>query len=356
MVAKIPAAGVSLDGAVVVNESSADVDTRIESNANTHMLFVDGGNNRVGIGTTPDLGVGLHIRTADSGAATHTSADELVIENAGHAGISILSATDSTGNIFFLDSGGLTGYVQYDQNTNAFAIGTNGSTKMAISTVGAVKIDSDGLASGATGDGDFPAFALSLTNGQSSNAYGIYLKYDGGTPDNDSQYAFLFQDNTTNRCIIFNDGDIKNHDNTFGSLSDERIKQNIVDANSQWDDIKNFKVRNFKKKDDVRQYGEDKAPVHLGLIAQEAKAVSPGLVNEVRPSHGDIQSNSVFGTLYEDGDTIPDGKKIGDVKEEKEKVLGIKYSILYMKAIKALQEAMTKIETLETKVKALEDA
>ena len=31
-----------------------------------------------------------------------------------------------------------------------------------------------------------------------------------------------------------------------------------------------------------------------------------------------------------------------------------KYSVLYMKAIKALQEAMAKIETLETKVAALE--
>ena len=70
----------------------------------------------------------------------------------------------------------------------------------------------------------------------------------------------------------------------------------------------------------------------------------------------DILSSSEFGTLYEDGDTIPDGKAIGDIKEVKEKVLGIKYSILYMKAIKALQEAMAKIETLETKVKALEDA
>ena len=32
------------------------------------------------------------------------------------------------------------------------------------------------------------------------------------------------------------------------------------------------------------------------------------------------------------------------------------YSILYMKAVKALQEAMTRIETLEAKVKALEEA
>ena len=37
-----------------------------------------------------------------------------------------------------------------------------------------------------------------------------------------------------------------------------------------------------------------------------------------------------------------------------QKVKRVKYSVLYMKAIKALQEAMTRIETLETKVTALE--
>ena len=39
-----------LDGAVTINESSADKDFRVESNGNANMLFVDGGNNRVGIG------------------------------------------------------------------------------------------------------------------------------------------------------------------------------------------------------------------------------------------------------------------------------------------------------------------
>ncbi len=47
---------------------------------------------------------------------------------------------------------------------------------------------------------------------------------------------------------------------------------------------------------------------------------------------------------------------MGDIKEIKEKVKGVSYSVLYMKAIKALQEAQTRIETLEAKVKALEEA
>jgi len=39
---------------------------------------------------------------------------------------------------------------------------------------------------------------------------------------------------------------------------------------------------------------------------------------------------------------------------EGDSIKTVKYSVLYMKAIKALQEAMKKIETLESKVEAIE--
>ena len=88
--------------------------------------------------------------------------------------------------------------------------------------------------------------------------------------------------------------------------------------------------------------------------------ISPHLVKEVTPSVGDILTNSIFGTLYTEEDVETQGdkpsKQVGEIKTLGEKVKAVKYSILYMKAIKALQEAMAKIETLETKVKALEDA
>ena len=61
---KTSANGVSIDGltikdggitattgAIVFNEASADVDFRVESDDNVNMLFVDGGNDRVGVGT-----------------------------------------------------------------------------------------------------------------------------------------------------------------------------------------------------------------------------------------------------------------------------------------------------------------
>ena len=79
------------------------------------MILSHGGVLGVGADPNSDLGVGLHIRTADSGADVHTDADELVIEGSGHSGMTILSGTSSDGYIYFGDSGDNDiGSIQYD--------------------------------------------------------------------------------------------------------------------------------------------------------------------------------------------------------------------------------------------------
>ena len=42
-------------GGIVINQDSGDHDFRVESNGNANMLFVDGGNDRVGIGRVPSI-------------------------------------------------------------------------------------------------------------------------------------------------------------------------------------------------------------------------------------------------------------------------------------------------------------
>ena len=224
-------------------------------------------------------------------------------------------------------------------------------------------------------------YSLNVQNSQANanNVYGQFIQFTGVSADNrDSEYL-IGADTSTTRFKIYGDGDIENHDNSYGSLSDERIKQDIVDANSQWDDIKAIKIRNYKKKDDINEYG-DKATSQIGVIAQELETVSPNLIKENLPTATDIKHSAEFGTLYtkddaetqdavlytSDDEEVKSGdkevgdvktsstKQIGDVKEVKQKVKGVKYSVLYMKAVKALQEAMTRIETLEAKVAKLE--
>ena len=43
--------GMTVDGATVFNEASADVDFRIEGNGDANLFYADAGNDRIGIGT-----------------------------------------------------------------------------------------------------------------------------------------------------------------------------------------------------------------------------------------------------------------------------------------------------------------
>ena len=373
------------NGSIVFNEESQDIDFRVESNGNTHMIFVDGGSDDVRIGTATTFGnndAGLKVKggitigdfTADS------AANNLMFVKSRNTTVgsqTIVADDDEIGRIAFkADDGNDTSY-----NNNVAAIfaqidgtpGTNdtpgrlifettpdgarvGTEKMRIEEDGHVCIGSTTSSRmlAVTTPASYSQFTVDFNNASSSAPYGILNRYTGAAPDAGTDFSFLeCVDTGANRLNIFSDGDVKNHDNSYGALSDERIKQNIRDSNSQWNDIKAVKVRNFKKKDDVRQYG-DNAWEQIGVIAQELEAVSPKLIRKHNPTSHDILSNAEFGTLYEDGDDIPEDKAIGDVKEIKDQVKSVNYSILYMKAIKALQEAQTRIETLETKVAALE--
>ena len=132
------------------------------------------------------------------------------------------------------------------------------------------------------------------------------------------------------------DGDCENTNNSYGAISDRVLKENEVDASSQWNDIKALKIKNYNLKS---KPGEK----HLGVIAQDLEASGISGLVKTNPDE-----------LYTASDELPSGKNIGDVKEKGYKT--VKYSVLYMKAVKALQEAITKIETLETKVAALESS
>ena len=124
---------------------------------------------------------------------------------------------------------------------------------------------------------------------------------------------------------MYTNGNVENTNTSYGGISDVKLKENIVDANSQWDDIKRIQVRNYNFKEETGH----ETHTQLGVVAQEIEAVSPGLV-------------------YETPDRDEEGNDLGTVTK------GVSYSVLYMKAVKALQEAMERIETLEAKVAALE--
>jgi hypothetical protein len=92
----------------VFNQDSADVDFRVESNGNANMLFVDGGNDRVGIGTSsPSVSLTTLAGTANTAIARFSGSEGargLVIETASTTrddDTVVFNASDAFGRISF---------------------------------------------------------------------------------------------------------------------------------------------------------------------------------------------------------------------------------------------------------------
>jgi hypothetical protein len=154
----------------------------------------------------------------------------------------------------------------------------------------------------------------------------IFISNARNTTDN--TYYIISAYNTTANLFRFrvaDSGDVTNTNNSYGAISDQKMKTDIVDAGSQWSDIKALRFRKFKMKDDPS------GRVQLGVVAQEVELTSPGLVDE-----------------HQDRDA--EGTDLGTTTKS------VKTSVLLMKAAVALQEAMARIETLEAEVAALKGA
>jgi hypothetical protein len=161
-----------------------------------------------------------------------------------------------------------------------------------------------------------PGSAFNVTSGSAAGITdSVFTGWHGGTgPD--------ATDLGTISIRIWNNGNVVNVNNSYGAISDAKLKENIADAGSQWNDLKALRVRNYNLK-------EGQTHRQIGLVAQEAELISPGLVNESPDRDGE-------------------GNDLGTTTKS------VNYSVLYMKAVKALQEAMERIEALETRITTLE--
>ena len=275
------------------------------------------------------------------GIGTSSPVYRLSVESSGQTLLSLNSTNANGGYLVIQKSGLATGYIGNAQplisgaaNTDlgiraesSLVFSTNAGTERARITAGGYsKFSNDGTYNGSTQA--YHEFRQTATDANivvntntAASPYGYEIKFTAASPDNNTNYFFYCSDSTTARCIIWSDGDLANHDGVYGTISDERLKQDIVDASSQWNDVKAIRFRKYRMKTDVE--ANPNAPAMLGVVAQELEQTSPGLIDE--------HSN-------EDGTTTKT----------------VKSSILLMKAAVALQEAMSRIEQLEAKVAALE--
>jgi hypothetical protein len=248
----------------------------------------------------------------------------------GTASVFRLIANNDAGAIYNAISSSTNGGTEHwritgNGNASTFAINTGGTERARITSGGYFKASNNGTYNNAAGE--YHEIRNSTNNGvlyvHNTNASftdGAFVVRTTKVAGTDFNFI-VAQANFANQFVVRGDGNVTNTNGSYGTISDERLKQDIVDASSQWDDIKAVRFRKYRMKTDVEANPD--APFMLGVVAQELELVSPGLVDE-HPN--------------EDGTTTKT----------------VKSSILLMKAAVALQEAMARIESLEARLAALE--
>ena len=106
----------------------------------------------LGVGDTKDLGSGIHVKTADSGADVHADNDELILEGSGSSGLAILSGTSGNGSVVFGDSGGTDrGAVRYLHASDAIRLDTAAAERARIDSSGHLFVGKTSSALGTDG-------------------------------------------------------------------------------------------------------------------------------------------------------------------------------------------------------------
>jgi hypothetical protein len=210
-------------GNIVFNEDSADQDFRVESNGNANMFFVDGGQNRVGIGE----------------GAPGSPLDVKSTENANTANF---NSTVGATNITFESNGSLIGQMEFSgpgpsqivtRTTASLALGSNNVQTLFITDADDVGIGTnnpdgklhihDGSAGSVTANGDAANLVIESSATGADTGLSILSKntranqiFFGDEDDNDigaigyvhnGNYMF-FRTNTSERMRIASDGKV----------------------------------------------------------------------------------------------------------------------------------------------------
>jgi len=234
--------------------------------------------------------------------------------------------------------GSNSGIIQFYTDTNTSKTADDAFTpteRMRISSTGDVGINVTApvhrLEVKAT-KANYASSVLNVDTGSGPTNYGMHVNLIND-PNDGTRYLWNGQSGNSTKAQIMSNGSYQSATNSYGSTSDEKLKENIKDASNKLDEVLQLKVRNFNYKAD-----SDKQKL-IGMIAQEVETVFPALVFE-----------------SEDTETVN-----GEIKSLGTKTKSLKYSVFVPILIKAIQEQQEQIEAqatsineLKTRIEALE--
>ena len=313
----------TIDGSgIVINESSADKDFRIESDGSTHMFFVDAGNNKILMSSgpasdtqsTPHDTLTLAVAYSDS-AGTNGAAglgprlafkipdDEDNPSLGGGIAVVKESADDSVSNaaMTFATS-------QNDETLDEY---------MRITSSG------DLLSNTTTAVGSFYNGVSGIGFGYSSGGYGCFVRAGTAQPlyvstNSQGSGGFIeFSQNGASRGTITYDGS----NMVYGGTSDYRLKKNVTPIENALTKILALNPINF----DWIESGAK----HDGFLAQEAQTVVPYAVTGVKDEVATDENS-------------PEEKANGEPLYQM-----MEYGKLTPLLVKAIQELEARIKTLE---------
>ena len=234
-------------------------------------------------------------------------------------------------------------YTQNSAGIHTFNVAPSGTADTAITWTTAMSINNDGSNLMTAPTGTTPVSTIYNTNNVIGD-WDLYLKLGANGYNTTSYFIKAWNGVAGISFLVLGNGNVQNLNNSYAGISDEKLKENIIDASSQWEDVKALQIKNYSLKIDNLD-----APNQLGVIAQDLEASGMnGLVDDLADTEEVLDMDWVASEGETEDDRPTKHVDLGTTTKS------VKYSVLYMKAVKALQEAMIKIEALEARVTALE--
>jgi hypothetical protein len=344
------------NGDVTINETSADADFRVESNADTHALFVDSTNEGVGVfagtGDTSKHRVAVGL----TGAAVAGDTDGATIGQAAIFKLGDVANWGTTDSTVFLMGGGNGGVTGQISSAIGFAreSSSNWGTQLKFYTHPTATSDLDDLDERARIDsgGNFMLGTTTARSGTSSmtfEASNSFIQMRASGTSGLSQVSFVR--NTASSPAQVGDISTTGSATTYATSSDHRLKENVADISDGITRVKQLSPKRFN-------FIIDPDTTVDGFLAHEAQGIVPEAVT------GTKDETEAIGNITDaDGNTVKTGVVEPETLDEghtwtatgtQPVMQGIDQAKLVPLLTAALQEAISKIETLETKVAALE--